>query len=712
MFASNNRISERQVTRLLTFDLLGYSALMIPSSLAREAGTDGIFSLVLGIGVGFVYLLLLKNVLTRIPSTYSAYIKENCGGFWGSVIKIGYMIYFLCLAGRVAAIFAELIRKELLEEQFLLILTVILALTFYGVIGGIEGRARVYEILFWIVLVPLIVMMLSTIPTVDADYWMPIFTATKAGVVRGGYDTFLGCSVLFLLPFLAEYVKKRESLYACGKKSLFITAGILCLMYLILLGMFGSKALATMDYPAVTMMSRVQITGGFLKRVDAIMFGVWFFTLYALLNSLVFFGGKLWMEFLEPIEDVMRQKKTECICMLAEIVLVFLLANRFYGSEAAKNTFEKFFWYIGTPFVVLVPLLLLYLSGRRSQGKRNLETEENRKHSGGEGNKIKYKLAIGVLVMFAFLLTACAPTEVEDREFPVLLEVTSEENFAKEWLNSLQQGNKKMDYNHLKVVLISKSFLENEAAMEEMLQLLKQDKNVPLNAYVVTTEQVKEIIKSGEAMEEPLGDYIEKLLENSDEIKKETFPTIGMLYQEQENQLETLFIPTLSLIKNEPEITAYEVYKRGKAVGSVDTNAALLAFFISNQLEEYVLQLGQKEYVRFFNVDNEITFEEHIEKSGLIRKRVQVHVACDGEVIYEKVSGDGDAVTGWLDTQFLEYMKKISARELERGIDLTNSKKKLGGSMRSWYEQYHDMPEKYEEDIEVVFDVAIRWIDD
>ena len=59
MFASNNRISGRQVMRLLTFDLLGYSALMIPSTLADEAGTDGIFSLLLGIGAGFIYLFLL-----------------------------------------------------------------------------------------------------------------------------------------------------------------------------------------------------------------------------------------------------------------------------------------------------------------------------------------------------------------------------------------------------------------------------------------------------------------------------------------------------------------------------------------------------------------------------------------------------------------------------------------------------------------------------
>lgn len=706
MFASNNRISKRQTMRLLTFDLLGYSALVIPSVLARVAGTDGIFSLLLGIAAGFIYLFLLKKVLAQMTSSYSDYIKTTCGTFVGGIIKIGYILYFLLLSARVAAIFAELVTKELLEEQFELVLVIILILTCYGAIGGIEGRARVYEILFLIVLLPLLVMMLATIPAMDADYWMPIFVATKAGVLRGAYDTFLGSSILFLLPFLTKYVEKRELLYDSGKKALFLTGGILCFLYMILLGIFGAAALATMDYPAVTMMSRVQITGGFLKRVDAIMFGIWFFTLYALLNSLIFFGGGLWAEFIRPVvksilkrlrteedksekEEKLLEKMTARFAILIEIVAVFFLANELYGSQAAKNTCENFFVYIGTPFIVIVPLVLLILSNKRA--------------------KRMAAVATGMLLL---LLSACSPTEVEDREFPVLLKVDKEESFARDWLNSLQQGNKKVDYNHLKVVMISKEFLENDVAMTEMLHILKQNKNVPLNAYVVTTSQFEELTAVEEKLDEPLGDYVEKLLENSDAIKKETFPTIGMLYQEEENQIETLFIPVLSLVKDKPEITSYMAYKQGEAVGEVRTETALLAFFINNQLEEYVLQLGINDFVRLFHAENELSFEEHIEESGLIRKRVNVLISCDGEIIYEKVSGEGEEVTRWFEAQLTDYMKKTAAKELERGIDVTNSRKKLGGAMRSWYEKYRETPKAYEEDIEIVFDVKIRWIND
>ena len=44
------------------------------------------------------------------------------------------------------------------------------------------------------------------------------------------------------------------------------------MLYLILIGLFGVEALAQMKFPAVTMMSRVQVTGGFLKRTESAAF--------------------------------------------------------------------------------------------------------------------------------------------------------------------------------------------------------------------------------------------------------------------------------------------------------------------------------------------------------------------------------------------------------------------------------------------------------
>ena len=50
MFSENNRISGRQTFRLLTYDLLGLSTLLVPTVLGQTAGRDGVFSIAIGVG--------------------------------------------------------------------------------------------------------------------------------------------------------------------------------------------------------------------------------------------------------------------------------------------------------------------------------------------------------------------------------------------------------------------------------------------------------------------------------------------------------------------------------------------------------------------------------------------------------------------------------------------------------------------------------------
>ena len=322
---------------------------------------------------------------------------------------------------------------------------------------------------------------------------------------------------------------------------------------------------------------------------------------------------------------------------------------------------------------------------------------------------MKTWILTGIVLGLTFL-SGCAESELEDREFPTILAVSAESDFTREWLDGLQKGTKKIDYNHLKVILVEREFLEDEDAMAEMTSLLKEDKNVPLNAYVVATEMLQELKDAEANLEKPLGDYLEELLEHGDTVKKETYPTIGMLYQEKENRKETLFIPTVSLIEEKPEVTSYEVYKRGKAIGQADSDVALLSFFIGNQMEEYVLQLGVNNYVRLSDAHNEIKFEQKRKKNGLLKRQVLVTIDCDGEIIQRKYSSDAEETREWMEEQIAMYMSAKTAKALEAGIDLTNSFKKLGEE-REWYLYYMQSPDFYEEDIEIIFDVEIEWTD-
>ena len=701
MFSENNQISGRQVFRLLTYDFLGMGTLLLPTMLADTAGRDGIFCILAGILSTFLYLKLLRYLLKGMKTSYPDFLKQKCGKICGYVLWGGYFLYFILMASYTAYLFSTLMLNGLVENvSFYLVLMLILLLAFYGMAGGIEGRARVYEILFWFLMIPLFLMLFAACREVKPAYWSPVFVADGKEVLSGSYYVLFCYSMVSIVLFLKEYVADRRKCVGAAEKAVWFSGGVFAVLYLILIGLFGAEALAQMKFPAVTMMSRVQITGGFLKRTDAFMFSIWFFTLYAMLNSMVFYSGNLAAKVIRDCGGYLEGKK-RMLPYLILLLLVYGVTVLFYRNQQFLDCVTFLLWKIGTPFVVGVPVLLCL-------------TGERKKH-----NK-KVRVLVLVLVCFLFgclFLQGCNVAELEDKAFPVLLNIRDQDDFQNVWLNHEYAGNKEVDYNHLKVVLIERSFLEKEAEVEDMLSMLEQEKEVPWNAYVMTTESCDRLAQTEGELDVLLGNYLEELLENTSGIDQKAYPTLGMLYEERVNHLETLYIPFVDMEGEQsgaveddtekPQITAYEVWKRGRAAGLVDTDTARAAFFTQNFADDYILQLAPELYVKVDAASCRVKETEKIGAGGLTEQVVTVTVTGEGEILSGTVSASEKEQL--LNTRMEDYLNATASHALEKEIDITNSYRNLGADNRTWYFKYQNTPVAYEKDIKIQYLVKINW---
>ena len=699
MFSENNQISGRQVFRLLTYDFLGMGTLLLPTMLADTAGRDGIFCILAGILSTFLYLKLLRYLLKGMKTSYPDFLKQKCGKVCGYVLWGGYFLYFILMASYTAYLFSTLMLNGLVENvSFYLVLMLILLLAFYGMAGGIEGRARVYEILFWFLMIPLFLMLFAACREVKPAYWSPVFMADGKEVLSGSYYVLFCYSMVSIVLFLKEYVADRRKCVGAAEKAVWFSGGVFAVLYLILIGLFGVEALAQMKFPAVTMMSRVQVTGGFLKRTDAFMFSIWFFTLYAMLNSMVFYSGNLAAKVIRDCGGYLEGKK-RMLTYLILLLLVYGVTVLFYRNQQFLDCVTFLLWRIGTPFVVGVPVLLCL-------------TGERKKH--------KKKVRVLVLVCFLFgclFLQGCNVAELEDKAFPVLLNIRDQDDFQNVWLNHEYAGNKEVDYNHLKVVLIERSFLEKEAEVEDMLSMLEQEKEVPWNAYVMTTESCDRLAQTEGKLDTLLGNYLEELLENTSGIDQKAYPTLGMLYEERANHLETLYIPfvdieveqsgTVQDDTGKPQITAYEVWKRGRAAGLVDTDTARAAFFTQNFADDYTLQLAPELYVKVDAASCRVKEIEKIGAGGLTGQIVTVTVTGEGEILSGTVSASEKEQL--LNTRMEDYLNAVASHALEKEIDITNSYRNLGADNRTWYFKYQNTPAAYEKDIKIQYLVKINW---
>ena len=716
MFSENNQISGRQVFRLLTYDFLGMGTLLLPTMLADTAGRDGIFCILAGILSTFLYLKLLRYLLKGMKTSYPDFLKQKCGKVCGYVLWGGYFLYFILMASYTAYLFSTLMLNGLVENiSFYLVLLLILLLAFYGMAGGIEGRARVYEILFWFLMIPLFLMLFAACREVKPAYWSPVFMADGKEVLSGSYYVLFCYSMVSIVLFLKEYVADRKKCVGAAEKAVWFSGGVFAALYLILIGLFGVEALAQMKFPAVTMMSRVQVTGGFLKRTDAFMFSIWFFTLYAMLNSMVFYSGNLAEKVIRDCGGYLEGKK-RMLPYLILLLLVYGVTVLFYRNQQFLDCVTFLLWKIGTPFVVGVPVLLCLTGRKPNRGMEERSSKENK----DERKNHKKKVRVVVLVCFLFgclFLQGCNVAELEDKAFPVLLNIRDQDDFQNVWLNHEYAGNKEVDYNHLKVVLIERSFLEKEAEVEDMLSMLEQEKEVPWNAYVMTTESCDRLAQTEGELDVLLGNYLEELLENTSGIDQKAYPTLGMLYEERANHLETLYIPFVDIEREQsgaveddtekPQITAYEVWKRGRAAGLVDTDTARAAFFTQNFADDYTLQLAPELYVKVDTASCRVKETKKIGAGGLTEQIVTVTVTGEGEILSGTVSASEKEQL--LNTRMEDYLNAAATHALEKEIDITNSYRNLGADNRTWYFKYQNTPAAYEKDIKIQYLVKINW---
>lgn len=486
-------MTKRQIYRLFVFDFMGIASLMLPSLLAKNAGWYGILSIFLGYALASALLWMVERAMPRRVT---------------KIEQIFLLIHSILIGSFVVYEFCILVQRCLVQEvSFAVVLFVLLATAFYTVKGGLKQRARVFEILYMPVMFLLGFLLFFSLKKVDLTRLVPSKQIQAMGVVESGYYVFFVFSIVYYLFLFSEkeQIKKAEVVKQV-QGAMTVVSIFLGVLYFILIGTFGEGALARMQFPSVTLMSTIQWEGSFVKRLDAIMFGIWFFTLFALLDFYLFYGGKI-LHSLMP-----KKNKSGCIAVVLAFIAV-LSMGMWYSNQ--MNTIIRYMKLIGAPVLIGFGILFFLLS---LKGSKN--------------------------------------TELEDRCFPMLvyLEIDSHSNeeklsyvFKEKPKDPAAYGESKtIDYNHLKVLLLDKSIVQEKLEYEAFIRVMLEKEVFPRNTYVCICEDKDAILSMEEQIEEDLGSYLEDYLK-----KNQTHVvTLGDLIDDYCNEVEYNQIPQLEVKDN------------------------------------------------------------------------------------------------------------------------------------------------------------------
>lgn len=364
MFADNGKISLRQIRRFMIFTIFGLSSLILPQILAGISGIDGSLAIVLGTVLAFCFLALIEACMRQMRGDYYDYLREAFGRKMSGICLIFYFAYNICLSGFAAYTICHLVLKNLLhEEPFPLVLILLLITGAYGIYGGLECRVRVYEILFWTLAALFLLMLAFSVGSVDVDKWMPFLYDSGTDFMKSTWLVFGLFSLVFFALFLKPFCNQAQKLCKGVGRALWISGGLLLVLYLLLVGIFGTKALEETPYSVVVLMSMVELPGGFLERFDAVMVGIWFFALYALMDHSIFHSVDIFMRTFS-----VKKKRYPAVLVLLS---VYLVARECWDSLRFLELVRRLFYCLAVPVSVVIPFLA-WLMMRRKRGAEHV----------------------------------------------------------------------------------------------------------------------------------------------------------------------------------------------------------------------------------------------------------------------------------------------------------------------------------------------------
>ena len=338
--------------------------------------------------------------------------------------------------------------------------------------------------------------------------------------------------------------------------------------------MFGNVRVGEKLWSALYIMQSIKLPGHFVQRLDILFLVFYIFSTFALFSGYLFYS---------EILIVTRQKRWhKKVYPLVYLTGMYILAIMIKDVEGYYEFFLNYKMWVDVPLALLLPLVVRGWTNRSKNYKK----------------KASMLLSILCVAMgLSISFTGCqSKVDIEDRNYVMSLGIAfsdtsdiddsnqpNEANqtqpayqityetadltksseagggrqagiFATFTANSLKEAeekekmtdDKKIDYGHLKAILIKKDLL-GTSQWDALIAELEQKKEIAGTTLIfITEDRQEEYMQLTEGMGTSLGEYLERMMSNHKKDGIEEYTLSDLLRDEAENVQEISF-PYLSM---------------------------------------------------------------------------------------------------------------------------------------------------------------------
>lgn len=330
MFSRNGKISEKQLRRMIMLTTFAGTIFVLPYLSATLFGTSYVWGLLLFFVISVIYISGIFGItyMSRLNRVENMTLEEgdagesvpdkkrNGPGFWKGISVLlvlvqilrqilhlsFYIVLSIGILGEAQVPFME--GSSTNSFWNLLVVLPLIFVALYGANHNVEKVGRLFEMLFWAIFIPFVIMILFGLNEVDYAALIPVLEMPLWKLLLCSYALVAFVvpmeQFLFLSPSLVEKEKEEVwlqdeeipdkrwlSSYGAG----IFTVGLSVVLTLFILGIYGVRGAAMEEMVTVDIMRYIRLPLGVLERFDVLM--VWFFMLgcFILICSSLFFGG-------------------------------------------------------------------------------------------------------------------------------------------------------------------------------------------------------------------------------------------------------------------------------------------------------------------------------------------------------------------------------------------------------------------------------------
>lgn len=359
-------IEEFALFASLSVSMIGVGVFYAPAIVAKYVGADSwISAIIAGIAICLILFCIYEIVKLNKYKDITPILKVTYGGVLGTIISLIYSLVIIIVLSFSLRVFSEVITMYLLVNTPTEVIIITFIFTgMYLSRGGLANVVHFNEIAFWVMFLPLAIILLLTLPEANFKNLLPIGASPIENYFISSFEMlflFNGFSIAFIL---IPYVREKGKIGSILRRSSIFVGVFYVIIFILVSATLSSVQTAESIFPTITMLQSISSRSGFLEKWDGLVMALWVIFYFTSFANIYYFASSILKESLN-LDDI----RTSSMIYVPIVYLASMIPNSIVEVRNLKFGYLRI-GFIATIIVVIgITLLLSYIKKRRMQSE-------------------------------------------------------------------------------------------------------------------------------------------------------------------------------------------------------------------------------------------------------------------------------------------------------------------------------------------------------